>query len=81
MRTTVTLDEALVGELLRLTRQRTKTSAVAWAVREQIRLAKLRQLAGILGSVDIDEDAVRSLRVSDPERSRWMEKSGGDRDE
>ena len=44
MRTTVTLDENLVSELLRFSNAKTRTAAVALAVREQIRRVKLKNL-------------------------------------
>ena len=55
MRTTVTLDESLVRELVKFSNAKTKTAAVALAVKEQIRRAKLKKLAGFLGTVDVDE--------------------------
>ena len=55
MRTTVTLDEKLVRELVEFTDAKTKTAAVAIAVKEQIRRAKLKKLAGLLGTVVVDE--------------------------
>ena len=61
MRTTVTLDEALVRELLEFSKANTKTAAVALAVREQIRREKLKRLAGLLGNVDIDEKGIHSV--------------------
>jgi len=59
MRTTVTLDEELVAELQGQTGARTKTEAVAFAVREQIRRSKMRKLASLLGRVRIDEETIR----------------------
>ena len=55
MRTTVTLDEKLVRELVKVTNVKTKTSAVALAVKEHIRRVKLKKLAALLGTVDVDE--------------------------
>ena len=48
MRTTVTLDAKLVRELVEFTDAKTKTAAVAIAVKEQIRRAKLKKLADFL---------------------------------
>lgn len=59
MRTTVTLDEKLVKELLEFTDAKAKTAAVAIAVKEQIRRAKLKKLADFLGTVAIDEKAIK----------------------
>ena len=59
MITTVTLYESLVRELVKFSNAKTKTGAVALAVKEQIRRAKLKKLAGFLGTVDVDEKALR----------------------
>ena len=59
MRTTVTLDAKLVKELVEFTDAKTKTAAVAIAVKEQIRRAKLKKLADFLGTVAIDEKAMK----------------------
>jgi len=64
MRTTVTLDENLVGELLSFTHAKTKTGAVTLAVKEQIRRSKLKKLAGLLGIVDVDEKAIQGTEIT-----------------
>ena len=76
MRTTVTLDEKLVRELLRFTDSKTKTAAVAIAVKEQIRRAKLKKLAGLLGTVDVDEKAIKDGNQADMSRAQWLEELG-----
>lgn len=76
MRTTVTLDENLVRELVRFTDSKTKTAAVALAVKEQIRRAKLKKLAGLLGTVDVDEKAIRESNKADMRRAQWLEEIG-----
>jgi hypothetical protein len=50
MRTTVTLDENLIKELMKFSDTKTKTAAVALAVKDQIRRAKLKRLANLLGT-------------------------------
>ena len=81
MRTTVTLDENLVRELLKLSDAKTKTAAVAFAVKEQIRRAKLKKLASLLGTVTIDMKAIRDSNQADMKRAQWLkelgEKNGG----
>jgi len=57
MRTTVSLDERLVHELMRFSIAKSKAEAVALAVKEQIRRAKLKTLADRLGSIEVDEKA------------------------
>ena len=76
MRTTVTLDENLVRELVKFSGAKTKTAAVALAVKEQIRRAKLKKLAGLLGTVDIDEKAFVESNIADMKRAQWLEKIG-----
>ena len=76
MRTTVTLDEKLVRELVKFSDAKTKTAAVALAVKEQIRRAKLKKLAGLLGTVDIDEEAIAERNIADMKRAQWLEGIG-----
>jgi len=79
MRTTVTLDENLVGELLSFTHAKTKTGAVTLAVKEQIRRSKLKKLAGLLGTVDVDEKAINESNKADMRRAQWLEEIGDGR--
>jgi hypothetical protein len=76
MRTTVTLDEKLVNELVEFTDAKTKTAAVAMAVKEQIRRAKLKKLADLLGTVAIDEKAIKEGNKADMKRAQWLEEIG-----
>ena len=81
MRTTVTIDENLVRELVKLSDAKTKTAAVAFAVQEQIRRAKLKKLASLLGTVTVDEKAINESNQADMRRTQWLqeigEKNGG----
>ncbi len=81
MRTTVTLDENLVRELVKLSDAKTKTAAVAFAVQEQIRRAKLKKLASLLGTVTVDVKAINESNKADMRRAHWLkeigEKNGG----
>ena len=79
MRTTVTLDENLVGELLSFTHAKTKTGAVTLAVKEHIRRAKLKKLAGLLGTVDADEKAINEGDNADMRRAQLLEEIGNGR--
>lgn len=72
MRTTVTIDEELVRELTRIYGVKTKTQAVLRAIKEELRRAKLRKLASMLGKVDVDKDAWREGREGDIERSESL---------
>lgn len=76
MRTTVTLDENLVRELVKFSGAKTKTAAVALAVKEQIRRAKLKKLAGLLGTVDVDEKTIKESNRADMKRAQWLEQIG-----
>ena len=76
MRTTVTLDEKLVRELVKFSAAKTKTAAVALAVKEQIRIAKLKKLAGLLGTVDVDDKAIQESNRADMKRAQWLEDIG-----
>lgn len=76
MRTTVTLDEELVRELVKISDARSKTAAVALAVKEQIRRAKLKKLMELLGTVDVDEGAIKKSNKVDLERVQWLEDIG-----
>ena len=76
MRTTVTLDEKLVRELVKFSGAKTKTAAVALAVKEHIRRAKLKKLSGLLGTVDVDEEAVQESNKADMKRAQWLEEMG-----
>ena len=72
MRTTVTLDESLVQELLQVSKSATKTAAVTYAVKEQIRRAKLERLATLLGSIDVDDEAIEAARNANKDRDRLL---------
>ena len=76
MRTTVTLDESLVRELVSLSEAKTKTAAVAFAVQEQIRRAKLKKLASLLGTVTVDVKAINESNKADMRRAQWLEEMG-----
>lgn len=80
MRTTVTLDEKLVKELVEFTDAKTKTAAVAIAVKEQIRRAKLKKLADLLGTIVIDEKAIKESNKADMKRANWLEEVGKRKD-
>jgi len=76
MRTTVTLDESIVKELVKFSGAKTKTAAVAFAVKEQIRRAKLKKLAGLLGTIDINAKAIKESNKADMKRAQWLEDIG-----
>lgn len=72
MRTTVTLDAALVGELLKHSRARTKTAAVTEAVREQVRRIKLEKLSGLRGKIEFQSDPLTAGERADLAREDFL---------
>ena len=76
MRTTVTLDESLVNELMSYFKVKTKTAAAAQAVKEQIRGAKLKRLANQLGSIAVDEEAITNSNNVDCKREQLLNQLG-----
>jgi membrane protein involved in colicin uptake len=59
---------------------KTKAEAVALAVKEQIRRAKLKTLADRLGSIEVDEKAIEEGNNADIKRSQWLNGIGVDGD-
>lgn len=53
MATTVTLSSEIVQAVLKETNEKSKAAAVRLALREYLRVQKLRKLAGLAGSVDL----------------------------
>jgi hypothetical protein len=80
MRTTVTLNEKIVMELMELSNAKNKTAAVASAVKEQIRRTKLKMLADLLGSIDVDEKEIEKSDRLDMSRAQWLEEIGVEND-
>jgi len=76
MRTTVTLDEDMVRELMAYSNAKSKTAAVASAIKDHIRREKLRHLASLLGTVDVDEASVQESNEADMRRAQWLEEAG-----
>ena len=81
MRTTVTLDEKMVRELVTISNAKSKTAAVAMAVEEQIRIAKLKKLADLLGKINIDEAAIIESQQADVKRAKWLDQLAEDTEE
>ena len=59
--------------MVELTGEKTKTAAVALAVREAIRREKMRQLADLLKTVEIDEEAIAECREANALRVKWLQ--------
>jgi hypothetical protein len=69
MRTTVTLDEELVRQIQALYGKGTKTAAVTKALHEHIRMARLGELADLLGTIKFNEEVLRTSDSADLERA------------
>lgn len=54
MRTTLDLPEDLLRQAIRVSKEKTKTATIVTALREYIRLSKLKKLARSTGSVRFD---------------------------
>jgi len=80
MRTTVTIDEKMVRELMALSHAKNKTAAVAFAIKEQIRRTKMKKLADILGTIDVDEKGIKNGDKLDMGRAQWLEGIGAEND-
>ncbi len=76
MRTTITLDESLLNELMSYFKAKTKTAAVAQAVKEQIRRAKLKRLANRLGRIAVDEEVIANGNKADRKREQLLNQVG-----
>lgn len=62
MRTSITLDEELVAEVMKVTPAKTKTRSVTIALKEYVKRKRIEKLRSLLGNVDIDEESARTLR-------------------
>lgn len=61
VRTTITLPQDLLTELMSLVQAKTKTEAVITAIRDEIRLRKLERIKGMAGKLEftVEADALR----------------------
>lgn len=56
MRTTMSLDDRLVKELMEVTGAKSRTEAIHWAIAELIRRKKLEELKALSGKVRIADN-------------------------
>jgi Arc/MetJ family transcription regulator len=63
MRTTLNLDENLLGELIRVTEARTKTDAIHQAMTDLIRRKKLDKLKSLSGKIRLHLDRRKQEKV------------------
>ncbi len=56
MRTTMSLDDGLIKELMKVTGARTKTAAIHLAISEFLRRKKIEELLALEGKIQLDLD-------------------------
>lgn len=56
MRTNIEIDEKLINEILKKTKIKTKREAVDLALKEYLRMIRLRELSGMAGKVSWSGD-------------------------
>ncbi|MGC9577045.1 MAG: type II toxin-antitoxin system VapB family antitoxin [Desulfobacterota bacterium U4-17] len=56
MKTTMNIPNDLLEEAVRLTRARTKTEAVIWALRDLVRRRKIERLISQTGKLEFSDD-------------------------
>lgn len=69
MRTTITIDDAVFGELMRLTEAKSRTEAINQALREWIRRQKIEKLKALRGKLSMEGD-LEDLRRLEIEEAR-----------
>jgi Arc/MetJ family transcription regulator len=69
MKTTVTIEKAVVEELVRETKARSQSEAVGIAAREEIKRRKRQRLLHLAGRIDFDSEA-ETLRHGDSRLGR-----------
>lgn len=77
MRTTVTMSDEVLTDLMRFSDAKTKTEAVNRAVEEWVRLRKIRELRSLRGRLSFDQ-GIEEIRRADIEELRDLESHGAD---
>lgn len=77
MRTTVTMSDEVLTDLMRFSDAKTKTEAVNRAVEEWVRLRKIRELRSLRGRLTFDQ-GIEEIRRADIEELRDLESHGAD---
>lgn len=75
MRTTVTMSDETLAELMRFSEAKTKTEAVNRAVGEWVRLRKAQELRSLRGKLTFDRD-IEEIRGADIEELEDLESYG-----
>lgn len=75
MRTTLSLDDGLVRELMDITKARTKTEAIHLAISEFVRRKKIEGLLALEGKIPMEVDwrelEARELKAQAGRERRW----------
>jgi Arc/MetJ family transcription regulator len=77
VRTTVTMSDEVLTDLMRFSDAKTKTEAVNRAVEEWVRLRKIRELCSLRGRLSFDQ-GIEEIRRADIEELRDLESHGAD---
>ncbi len=67
MRTTITIDDTIFGELMRFTRAKTRTEAINRALADWVRRQKIEKLKALRGKLSFegDLDGLRRLEIEE----------------
>lgn len=75
MRTTLSLDDVLIRELMEATKAKTKTEAIHLAISEFVRRKKLEGLKALSGKIHLDLDwrelEEQELNAQEERERRW----------
>ena len=71
MRTTLDIDEKLLGDIIQMTGEKTKSKAVSKALREYARRKSIEEIRALAGNIDIDDNwrALEDLELKEQEES------------
>ncbi len=65
MRTTINIDDQLIKETEAIYKADSRSKAIESALRDALQMKKMEQLKSLIGKVEFDEEAMRSLRDSE----------------
>lgn len=77
MRTTVTIPDEVLVDLMRFTEALTRTEAVNWAIVEWVRRKKIEELRSLRGKLSFDVE-IEEMRALDIEEQEGLERHGND---
>jgi Arc/MetJ family transcription regulator len=67
MRTTITVQDGVMRDVIRLSRTKTKTAAVNFALNDWVRLKRVQKLRALRGKLEVADDLadLRKLEMSE----------------